>query len=269
MNTSRLRGRAAIAAVSMAIVIICSACGPQQGVPLDADEEGSRTPAATTEPTVIAPPSGPVTAAEPVATPAVAVASAAAPVPEAPIHAEPAPISEAQPVLALKSFTFPDGHFSFQYPSDWYVKVAEGATLPGGTIDSKIATVSDASGNELFRFHSSDYSGHAAGAGDTTVLDTAPLPGVVSQSGDQVAYGFVVFRGLNWDQDSYFMGLMPGPVMDGRGPSPHGAPMQNGWFSAEVIFGNPSFSSPVAANAWLGTDQGKKLKALLLSVTYQ
>jgi hypothetical protein len=253
--------------VSLAIGLIFSACGSQPGVApaADLDASLSATTPAITEPSVIAPTAKPATAA---ATPDAAVTTAA-PAPEAPVHAAPAPSAEPQPAPALKSFTFPDGHFSFQYPADWYVKVAEGGTLPGGAIDSKIATLTEATGNEVFRFHSGDYSGHAGGAGDTTVFDAAPLPGIISITGDQVGYGFIVFRDLNSDQDTYFMGLMPGPVVDGRGPSPHGAPMQNGWFSASVIFGDTAFSSPAAAKAWLGTDQGQKLKALLLSVTYQ
>jgi hypothetical protein len=265
MNSSRVGRIGATAVVSLAIGLIFSACGSQPGAAPAADVDASpgATAAATTS--VIAPTAKPATAA---ATPDAPVTTAA-PTPEAPVPAAPPPSGEPRPAATLKSFTFPDGHFSFQYPADWSVKVAEGATLSGGTIDSKMATVSDASGNEVFRFHSGDYSGHAAGTGDTTVFDAAPLPGIVSKIGDQVSYGFIVFRGLNSNQDTYFMGLKPGPVVDGRGPSPHGAPMQNGWFSASVIFGDPAFSSPAAAKAWLGTDQGQKLKALLLSVTYQ
>lgn len=265
MNSSRVGRIGATAVVSLAIGLVFSACGSQPGVApaADVDAGPSATAAATTS--AIAPTAAPATAA---ATPDAVVASAG-PASEAPVPATPAPSVEPQPAPALKSFTFPDGHFSFQYPADWHVKVGEGPTLSGGTIDSKIATVSDASGNEVFRFHSGDYSGHAGGAGDTTVFDAAPLPGIVSKTGDQIAYGFIVFRGLNSNEDTYFMGLKPGPVVDGRGPSPHGAPMQNGWFSASVIFGDPAFSSPAAAKAWLGTDQGQKLKALLLSVTYQ
>ena len=113
--------------------------------------------------TALASASGPASSpASASAAPSSAATSSAAPSSAAPSSAAaaPAPSSEAP---ALKRFTFPDGHLSFAYPAGWTVTVAQGPTLPGGNLDSKVATVRDAAGNELASVHSGMYAGGAAG----------------------------------------------------------------------------------------------------------
>jgi hypothetical protein len=171
------------------------------------------------------------------------------------------------PAPALKKFTFPDGHLSFEYPAGWTVNVAQGPTLPDGGLDSKIATVRDATGNELATVHSGMYAGGAAGpVGSRTIIEQAKVP-LPDQRG-QAVYAFYADTtpdGRAW----YSMGIESGPLSASDTATTGGAvELPNGFLLAHVVFTDAPFGSIGAAKAWYAGPEGEQLRALFLSLAY-
>jgi hypothetical protein len=189
-------------------------------------------------------------------------APATAPSSEPPAAAPPAP-----PAPALKRFTFPDGHISFAYPASWTVSVAQGPTLPGGTIDSKTATVRDATGNELANIRSGMYEGGAAGPiVRRTIIEQADVP--LPDQRRRAVYAFysdTIPGGATW----YSMGIESGPLAaTNTATTGGGVVLPNGILQAHVVFADVPFSSLDAARAWYAAAEGQQLRALFLSMAY-
>ncbi|AXJ10134.1 hypothetical protein [Arthrobacter sp. PM3] len=202
--------------------------------------------------------SGPAAAAEPSATAAVP-----APAPTATSPATPT----AAPVAGVKTFTFPDGHLSFSYPSDWSIRMV-GAPENAAKLRGVQAVIADATGNELASVTSSTSASSASGPVARTVLDAAPVPGLKDVDGEQLAAGFA-FDSFA-DQSDFHMGVRKqrdfAPSVTEAGNSHVQFP--NGGAEAKVLFGNPAFPSVDAARAWMTTEQYSQLKRLLLSLKY-
>ena len=200
---------------------------------------------------------------------ATGLATAAAPSSAAPsVAPSAAPSSPPAPAApALKKFTFPDGHLSFEYPAGWTVSVAQGPTLPDGGLDSKVATVRDATGNELATVHSGMYAGGAAGpVSSRTIIEQARVP--LPDQGGQAVYAFYADTtpdGRTW----YSMGIESGPLSTSDKSTTGGAvELPNGFLLAHVVFTDAPFGSLGAAKAWYAGPEGEQLRALFLSLAY-
>ena len=243
-----------LAAAALAGILLTTACAAPQA---------NTQPAASTRPATTAPVlRGSVSATAPVAP-----SEAASSVPGKP---------EAR---ALETFTFPDGHISFNHPAGWTVKTQPGPALnEEARKTSFAATVSDASGTEVAHVWSGMYGDGAAGPVKRTVLDRAPVPGITDLRGEGTEFGFAYDElpgGGSIGGPHYFMDVRRAhdflPTQDTSGSNQVQLP--NGVLSAVVIFSGtesrPPFTSPDAAKAWMGSEQYAQLKALLVSLSYK
>jgi hypothetical protein len=185
----------------------------------------------------------------------------------------PAPTGTATdlPAAELKTFTFPDGHISFSYPADWTVRVAPAPHLPGSADagNSLEAVLADGSGNEVASMASGTYGDGAEGPVSRTVLDQAPVAGLVDMKGEQASFGFA-FDSFA-DHPQFHMGIRRSQEFT-TGTTSSGTAqvvLPNGSAIARVIFGEPAFPTVDEAKAWMNTAQYRQLKALLLSVKYE
>lgn len=145
--------------------------------------------------------------------------------------------------------------------------MAQGPTLPDGGLDSKIATVRDATGNELATVHSGMYAGGAAGpVSSRTIIEQAKVP-LPDQRG-QAVYAFYADTtpdGRTW----YSMGIESGPLSASDKSTTGGAvELPNGFLLAHVVFTDAPFGSIGAARAWYAGPEGEQLRALFLSLAY-
>jgi hypothetical protein len=209
--------------------------------------------------------------AQPESGPAAAPASSAAsalpsPVPSASATTAPA-TPTASAVAGVKTFTFPDGHLSFAYPSGWSIRLV-GSPENAATLRGVQAVIADGTGNELASIISSTSASNASGPVARTVLDTAPVPGLKDVDGEQLAFGFA-FDSLA-DQSDFHMSVRKqrdfAPAVADSGSAY--VSFANGGAEAKVLFGSPAFASVDAAKAWMTTEQYSQLKRLLLTLKY-
>ncbi|GGG81464.1 hypothetical protein GCM10007172_38630 [Sinomonas atrocyanea] len=225
---------------------------------------GQAPPPAGTSSAASASAGGSASASAPALATGLATASAA---PSSAARRSAAPSAAPPAAPALKKFTFPDGHLSFEYPAGWSVSVAQGPVLPDGGLDSKIATVRDATGNELATVHSGMYAGGAAGpVSSRTIIEQARVP-LPDQRG-QAVYAFYADAtpdGRTW----YSMGIESGPLSASDKSTTGGAvELPNGFLLAHVVFADAPFGSVAAAKAWYASAEGEQLRALFLSLAY-
>ena len=159
--------------------------------------------------------------------------------------------------------------------------------------NSVIARVSDGAGSEVARVFNGNYGDGTAGPVERTILDRAVVAGVRDNSGEKVEFGFssTQSRYVPYDGPAY-EGMPTAPtapvndppvyIMDVRisselqaGATTSGTNqvrVPNGIMSAYVVFDStkqPTFATPAAAKAWIGTQQYARLKAMLLSLSYK
>jgi hypothetical protein len=235
-----------------------------------AEVSATETASATTT-TASTTPAADVT--EPVTTPATGTTVPVAPA----TPVSPAPVAPAPQVVvpALKTFTFPDGHISFAYPSSWTVKTKQGPYLDYVNNTDKAKSVEahiyDETGNELAQVASGGYGGGAAGPEFLTVIDSQPLPALPDLlKGGNATFVFIEYDNAHSTDMRYYMGLMDDRfVANGEGTS--GSPyllLPNGAALAMVKFNNPAFTSLANAKAWMGSQQYSQLKNMLTSLRY-
>ncbi|MDR6688885.1 hypothetical protein J2Y41_004483 [Arthrobacter sp. 1088] len=265
------------AAAVTAGVLVAANFGSISSTPAPAVTVTTPEPTPTPTPSVSATPS-PI--ATPTATPTPEASQA--PTPTAPAATTTAPVAPPVQVPTIQTFTFPDGHVSFRYPAGWTVRPEQGP--------SDGATVLDSTGAEVAFMSSGFYGDGTAGLVDRTVLDRAVVPGVTDTAGNQVEFGFSLNYIMNIDYNSGSGGM---PTASGRSDSPpvyvmdirlsselqsgqtssgtNQIRMPNGFMIAYVKFDldkQPTFATPEAAKAWMGSEQYSQLKAMLLSVSY-
>ena len=204
--------------------------------------------------------------------PAASAASSAASATPAPTSSAasgtPAPATPtASAVAGVKTFTFPDGHLSFSYPSDWSIRTV-GSPENVSKQQGVQAVIADATGNELASIVSSTSASNASGPVARTVLDAAPVPGLKDVDGEQLAFGFA-FDSFA-DQSDFHMSVRKerdfAPSVSNSGSAY--VSFANGGAEAKVLFGSPAFASVDDAKAWMTTEQYSQLKRLLLSLKY-
>jgi hypothetical protein len=174
----------------------------------------------------------------------------------------------------MQTYTFPDGHISFDYFAGWTVTVEPG---PVNNADEQrisfAAVIKDESGAILARVYSGKYGDGAAGRVKRTVLDHSPVSGIINKSGETAQFGFA-YDEVVGGSGYYFM--------DVRNPheflAPDGSSGSNQIELPERIMNayvvltdapsTPAFSSPAAAKAWMETGRYAQLKTMLLSLRY-
>jgi hypothetical protein len=176
----------------------------------------------------------------------------------------------------VKTFTFPDGHLSFDYPAGWNVAVEQG---PAQTAEvgatSRMANITDESGKALATVYSGEGHGFT-GPVTRTILDHSATD-LKDVHGQAVEFGFTldtpVQDGKPVGNPSYSMGVRTASEFKpGIVPGSSMSQLPNGNMEALVTFDptkSPEFATPAAAEAFMGTGQYAQLKTLLLSLSYK
>jgi hypothetical protein len=221
--------------------------------------------------------------AEPNATPLSASATPVNPLPsatatatDAPSPTTAVPSTETRQSAPMETFTFPDGHISFDYFAGWTVTVKPGpVNSPDEQKVSFEATITDESGAELARVYSGKYGDGAAGPATRTVLDHSPVSGISDdESGEATEFGFAYDEDLEGGLH-YFMDVREAHEFlapDGSSGSNQIA-LPDRIMNAYAVLGDPTkspeFATPAAAKAWMETGRYAQLKTMLLSLTYK
>ena len=206
--------------------------------------------------------------APPSSLPATSGATSAAPAPGASgpttaAGAEPSASASAQ--TAAKTYTFPDGRVSFEYPADWRVELFTGEQKPA---TSGTATVFDASGTAQATVYSGRFADGVGYQVARTVFESEPVPGLAQQPAPAAHYSFYADR--MDDKPTYRMHLTAGAPRPGSGSALDGIiRVGEGVVVAEVKFIDQPFASDAAAKSWLAGDEGQSLKKLLMSIAYR
>lgn len=260
MKSNRAGYITAVTMAGLAASLVLAGCGPQPGAAPAAAPTVAVTDATT---------SSTVLAASPLSTPATAnSATSPAASPTSAGRAAPTHAPAAKPApRRLKTFTFPDGHISFDYPGSWTVRTA----LPPAGPPGVEAVVSDGAGNDLLLLANGVPAGCAGGPVSRRVLDQAEVAGMAAPNGSGPVFGFSVESYGAGAGDAYFMGLVdPRSLKQGDGvPSwCNVVSTDNGGLVTRVLFDDPAFKNRGAAKAWMATEQYAQLKALLVSLNY-
>ena len=259
------------ALITLTLGLTLTGCAaPSQDAAQSAPEVSA---AETAAPTATATASAAEVTPEPVSIPAIETAAPVAPV----APAAPAPVVPPAPEVvlpALKTFTFPDGHISFEYPSGWTVRTKQGPYLDhtNGTDKAKSveAHIYDETGSELAFVASGGYGGGASGPVNRTILDSQSLPAFPNRDGSS-HFAFVVDSYPFEHPANYSMAVLSNQFMtegEGSVSAVNGIKSGNGISAAAVIFDTPAFKSPAAAKAWMATRQYSQLKGMLTSLRY-
>ncbi|MFK0008120.1 hypothetical protein ACIQTZ_13800 [Paenarthrobacter sp. NPDC090520] len=287
LRKARIAGGLLLGAAAVtAGVLVASNFGPASSMPAPAVTVDTPTPTASATASATPTPS-----ATPSETPT--AASTQVPTPTTSAVAT-APVVPPVQAPTLKTFTFPDGHLSFTYPAGWTVTTEQGPYLSEEAKAASVgATIFDESGAKVAIINSGMYGDGTAGNVDRTVYDRAVVSGVKATTGERVEFGFfsnhsqyVPYDGPAYEgMPSPRTGPVDGPsyyAMDVRVASmlepglttsgTNQVPVGNGMMNAYVYFDfekQPTFATPAAAKAWMGTQQYAQLKAMLLSLSYK
>jgi hypothetical protein len=240
-RTAALRA-ATTAALAVALGLTAAACAP--------------SPAAAPAPV----------SQERTAAPAVALAASVDPAVKPAVNPA-APVDAAKP-KPVKTFTFPDGHLSFQYPAGWSVRTADCPTVPGGPVECVEATISS-KGKPIAVMVSGFYGDGGVGPVVRTVFDEALVPGL-AVSGDEPTFAF--FKDSYGDvNDQYFMNISrASDIVSGDTGSFSGQVLlPNGVGVFRVYIDSGMMSTDAEALAWMGTAEYAQLKSMLMSVSYK
>ena len=247
---------------ALALSLTLSACAPasQEATPSASPSTSvtaTETVTGTAAPTAAATPTpSPTGVGEPTVAPVVPVAPATEP---------------GAPKLA--TFTFPDGHISFEHPANWTIKTQQGPYLDYVNETDKAKSVEahiyDEKGNKVSVIASGGYGGGAAGPSLLTVLDTQQVPNFPARDGDTV-FAFIKYEHPVDHSVHYRMGNMSAElVTNGEGTSGSYVRIAgNGASEAYVEFGTPAFNSLESAKAWMTSQQYGQLKTMLTSIRY-
>ncbi|WP_455835947.1 hypothetical protein [Pseudarthrobacter siccitolerans] len=175
------------------------------------------------------------------------------------------PVATSSPAPAGPvTFTFPDGRLSFAHPEGWRVNHEQVSASPA----VEIATVYDAGGKEQVAIYYSEIGDATAGNVSRFILETDPVPGLIGAAVPTPSSSFFVDHALG--TVTYHMGLTPGAPVSPDGQVQYGLVMLgNRILTADVLFDGRQFANDEAAKEWYWGDEGRSLKALLMSFTYR
>ncbi|WP_091464625.1 hypothetical protein [Paenarthrobacter nitroguajacolicus] len=249
--------------------------------------EATPTPSVSVTPTSTPTPSVTPTAT-PTATPTPTPTQV--PAPTTPPADASAPVVPPVQAPTTQTYTFPDGHLSFNYPVGWSIRAEQGPFDPPGTAEaSRIVTVFDGAGAEVARLFNGNYADGTGGWVKRTIYDRALVPGVVSSTSpnDPVQFGFFAHQAAVMthpgeeapatpldETPTYIMDVRLGSEMQAgeTGSGINQIRVPNGIMSAYAVFDpakQPAFATPEAAKAWMNTTQYAQLKAMFLSLNYK
>lgn len=226
---------AATAALAVALGLTAAACAPSP----------SAAPAPVSQ--------------ERTAAPAVALAASVDPA---------APVVNAAKTKPTKTFTFPDGHISFQYPAGWSVRTADCPTVPGGPAECVEATISS-KGKPIAVLVSGFYGDGGVGPVVRTVFDEAFVPGL-AVSADEPTFAF--FKDSYGDvNDQYFMNVSKASdvVSGSTGSGMAQVLLPNGVGVFRVHIDSGMMSTDAEAMAWMATAEYAQFKSMLMSLSYK
>ncbi|WP_454811433.1 hypothetical protein [Paenarthrobacter nitroguajacolicus] len=194
---------------------------------------------------------------------------------EAPITPVIPSTPHVSPDYGSGTFTFPDGHISFDVPTGWTVQVEQApyneyAEHPGGKENSLAANIFDETGGKVAHITSGGTGGLVGGPVNRTILDSQELSAFDSRNG---ASHFAFVRDDYADFPEfpvrYYMGVVAEYFMT-EGPDSTSVNsfmiMPNG--AATAVAEIDASMTPETAEAWMKTDQYVKLRALLTSLRY-
>jgi hypothetical protein len=175
------------------------------------------------------------------------------------------PVATSSPAPAGPvTFTFPDGRLSFAHPEGWRVEHEQVSTSPA----VETATVYDAGGNEQVAVYYSQIGDATAGNVSRFILETDPVPGLIGAAVPTPSSSFFVDHAFG--TATYRMGLTPGSPVWPDGQVQYGLVMLGDRIlTADVLFDGRQFANDEAAKEWYWGDEGRSLKALLMSFTYR
>jgi hypothetical protein len=184
-----------------------------------------------------------------------------------------APIKSQTPEAVapkLKTFTFSDGHISFDYPANWTVETHQGGYFdPAKKANAVKAVISDEKGDVVAHISSGTEGGATGGPVIRTILDSKELPAFKTTEGP-ASFAFLKDDYPSGGEPYYFMGVVTERYMEeGETASVNSFLLvENGLASAVVEFGSPAFKSLDSAKAWMKTEQYNKLKTMMTSLKY-
>lgn len=175
------------------------------------------------------------------------------------------PVATSSPAPAGPvTFTFPDGRLSFAHPEGWRVEHEQVSTSPA----VETATVYDAGGQEQVAIYYSEIGDATAGNVSRFILETDPVPGLIGAAVPTPSSSFFVDHAFG--TATYRMGLTPGSPVSPDGQVQYGLVMLGDRIlTADVLFDGRQFANDEAAKEWYWGDEGRSLKALLMSFTYR
>lgn len=232
--------RPVLTAAAAALALALTGCGALAS-------QGAATPPASASSS-----DSPAAASQPGETAAAATQPSSA---SAPSAGDPAATA---PAAALATFTFPGGGVSFDHPQDWTV---DGFHSADATVTTATATVKNADGRTMAAVYVGAIGDVVASDVERTVYETVPVPGLASLPAPQPH--------LSWyreDSSVYRLQLTSGAAA--ADSDVVGLIRSNeGVMSAEVVWDVPQpFASEDAAKAWYASDEGRQVRALLLSL---
>lgn len=167
-----------------------------------------------------------------------------------------APSPSATASAASKTYTFPDGRLSFEYPADWRVELFTGEQKPA---TSGTATVFDTGGTAQATIYSGQIADGVSHPVTRTVFESAPVPGLGQRPAPAAQYSFYVDR--MGDNPTYRMHLTAGAPQPGDGTALDGIiRVSAGVVVAEVKFIEKPFENDAAAKSWLAGAEGRSSK---------
>jgi hypothetical protein len=175
------------------------------------------------------------------------------------------PVATSSPAPAGPvTFSFADGRLSFAHPEGWRVEHEQVSTSPA----VETATVYDAGGKEQVAIYYSEIGDATAGNVSRFILETDPVPGLIGAAVPTPSSSFYVDHAFG--TATYHMGLTPGSPVSPDGQVQYGLVMLGDRIlTADVLFDGRQFANDEAAKEWYWGDEGRSLKALLMSFTYR
>lgn len=162
------------------------------------------------------------------------------------------------------TFTFRGGRLSFAHPEGWRVEHEQVSASPA----VETATVYDAGGKEQVAIYYSEIGDATAGNVSRFILETDPVPGLIGAAVPTPSSSFFVDHAFG--TATYHMGLTPGSPVSPDGQVQYGLVMLGDRIlTADVLFDGRQFANDEAAKEWYWGDEGRSLKALLMSFTYR